>query len=155
MKFESIGLPGGYLCRLYRGRVPNTRPKSTKGQSGFTLLETIVALTILSITLAVLLQTFSRDLNTVKWADEYVQAQIIANTVFEENTLDRNKPYRPSSDRTGMYDWQINFSPVSEDRLGLLEDSVWQTYNVSVVVRWPPNRSVQLDTIKVGRRATE
>ncbi len=62
-----------------RGMVaPVCRMKSNENQRGFSLLEVLVAFTILAITLGVLTQVFSRALNTAALSSSYGRATALA-----------------------------------------------------------------------------
>lgn len=60
------------------------------GHSGFTVLEVLVALALLSIVLVVIFQLFSANLNGISKADDYVYAVIKAESIMRD-ILDDDK----------------------------------------------------------------
>ncbi|MEZ4603382.1 MAG: prepilin-type N-terminal cleavage/methylation domain-containing protein [Desulfobacterales bacterium] len=67
------------------------RPKSLiSRQNGFTLIETLVAIMILSISLVVIMQLFSRGLKAGKLSDDYLNGIFHAREKMEELLMSGN-----------------------------------------------------------------
>lgn len=87
-----------------------------KTESGFTLLEVMIALAILGIGLGVCLQLFSGSLNAVKKSGEYTDATFLARHKLEEWLLkaDIKEDDRDSGTFEGdfsKFSWEVNVSP--------------------------------------------
>ncbi|WP_338074177.1 type II secretion system protein [Halochromatium glycolicum] len=123
------------------------------GERGFSLLEVLVAFAILALSLGVLLQIFSRALNTTALNETYSRAVALA-----EAKLDRVGIAIPLEE--GVYsgepedgmDWIISIEPYQPG--GWLGDAAaFASYQVTAVAAWPSasgTRRVTLRTIRLG-----
>ncbi len=110
---------------------------------GFSLLEVMVAMSILSIAVVALFQLFSMNLRTVKKAEDYSRALIHARSLMDE-ALSFPKP--PETSSTFKFDdgfrgtRTVNPKP-SDDKITLHE--------IIVTVTWQPSGSLKLNGYKV------
>ncbi len=117
---------------------------------GFTLLEVLVALAILGIAIAVVLQLFSANLRAVAASDNYVSAVIRAEAKMRE-VLDDDKLSEKSSSELTNEGYRIDTSVTTalKDRTQDLQVAL---LNVSVTVRWTngtKERALTLNTMKL------
>ncbi len=120
---------------------------------GFSLLEVLVAFTILAMLLGALFQVFSAGLRAARAGDQYTRATVIAQSRLA--TLGVEQPLREgistgSSD--GPYHWRITVSPYLDDQM-LVVDRVLQPLTVHVEVFWEEGdsaHSVSLRSILLG-----
>lgn len=112
---------------MTRRPAPQSRPKpSSPGERGFTLLETLVALTILSLSVAVLFGIFSQGLAWTRADAHAMEARVLAQSL-----LARAESVPPVSDlqgreRSGLW-WRIHVAPVdaqSQPAAGLRSETV-------------------------------
>lgn len=127
---------------------------SRAGQHGFSLLEVLVAFTILALTLGVLMQIFSRAMSvtTISWG--YDQAAVVA-----EGQLNRVGFEIPLVD--GVYEgetaegvaWTLRIAPYPLDPDTFGEPPLWP-YRVVVDVLWQDGggtvRHLSLPTLRLG-----
>jgi len=118
-------------------------------QRGFTLLEVLVALAILSIAIVVMLQLFAQGLRLLKVAGDYQQAVLLADQKAREVESVREGV---ESGQEGEFRWERRATvvPVSED-LTVLSLTPVRLFRVSVEVRWSGNRSVEVATLRTAR----
>lgn len=78
-----------HLSILIGRRAPATGSLSRDSHSGFTLIETLVAMSILAISLVVILQLFSGGLKSSRLSDEYTRGIFHARERMDEILLAR------------------------------------------------------------------
>lgn len=123
-------------------------------QQGFSLLEILVAFSILAFALTILLNIFSSGLRRTLISEEYQQAVIIAQsklaTIGVEEELGSGNP---GGDMLEKYFWSVNMEPLHLDSLDL-EGLGVIPYQVTVIVEWlagKNNRRLELTTIKLAK----
>lgn len=120
-----------------------------RGNSGFTLIETVVALAILGLGLAVLFRVFGDVLDRDFQSESKATAASLAQSL--EARLGQDLPIAPglSSGAFGNgYHWQVEISPYGEAR----DRVAWpiSPYQILITVSWPfgaGERSITLTTL--------
>ena len=116
---------------------------------GFTLLEVLVALTILGLAIVTLLQLSSQGLRLLSLSDDYQQAVLVARST---DTLREGVV----GGREGRFLWErrVALVPVAEE---LTPDAGPQPrlYALSVAVRWGSNRALELASLRAVAGAPE
>ena len=113
-------------------------PTRAERQAGFSLLEILVAFTILATVITVLLQIFAGGLRNLRVGDEYMTAVTIAEARLAE--IGRAVPVVPGDidGEFGRYHWHAAILPYAAQALP--EDSEVALYEVAVTVRWEEGR---------------
>ncbi len=120
---------------------------------GFSLLEVLVAFTILAMLLGALFQVFSGGLRAARSGDQYTRATIIAQSRLA--ALGVEQPLREgvsSGTDDDPYHWRVTVSPYLDDQMPVA-DYVLQPLTVHVEVFWEEGgsaRSVSLTSILLG-----
>lgn len=121
---------------------------------GFTLLETLVAMMILSVALVVIMQLFSGGLRSGRIAEDYNQAVFFAKEKMEEILLAK---HFTESLNEGAFDqkyrWKAQIEPIVMDETGQIDDSV-KLFNIKVDVLWDEGkqeRNYEISTIRLGK----
>ncbi len=120
---------------------------------GFSLLEVLVAFTILAMLLGALFQVFSGGLRAARSGDQYTRATVIAQSRLA--SLGVEQPLREgvsSGTDDDPYHWRVTVSPYLDDQI-LVVDHVLQPLTVHVEVFWEEGgsaRSVSLMSILLG-----
>jgi len=122
---------------------------SSFNEAGFTLLEVIIALTILSIGLVSAIEVFSNDLRLVLFSKDYTQALIHAREQMEEVDLHNLSEGVEAGEFSDGYKWQRVITPYPLDEAG--DSSPVKVLEVKVIVSWlsgKGERSVELTTLR-------
>lgn len=123
-------------------------------QSGFSLLEILVAFGVLSLCLGVLLRIFAGGGQIARTADEYYRAILTAESML--NGLGTEIPLKPGiteGELEGNYHWSFNVTPYSVDQ-NLLGDQQlgFMPYWVELTVEWGGEedpRAFNLSTLRL------
>jgi prepilin-type N-terminal cleavage/methylation domain-containing protein len=143
MKSASTGSPAG--------SPPMRFPEmSSRHSAGFTLLETLIALTILAIALVSLFQAQSTGLRTVDAADNYGKARILAHALLANAMSGAGKPPRPADGREGAFVWSVSVSLASGDLAEIQSKRNWRLHHIRVLVTWDRNRRIELESLKLA-----
>ncbi len=130
-----------------------------KKHKGFSLLEILVAFSILAVSLGILLKIFSSGVNTAVIAEEYIVATQIAESLMAKNGIEEPlKLGEISGVEAEKYRWRVSVENapdlIDPDLIDKEEASVL-LMEVEVSVEWGEsnqnNRSVVLNTVKTGR----
>lgn len=128
--------------------------KGSKNHQGFSLLEILVAFTIMAVSLSIVLKIFSSGVNTAVVSENYIIATQIAESLMaktgEEEPLVSGKI---TGLEDGKYQWLINVE--ATENLVPSEEGV-ELMNVQVQVWWDNDqqnaRKVELNSIKVKHK---
>lgn len=126
-------------------------------QSGFSLLEILVAFTIMAISVTVLLEIFGKNTQIAFHSQNYTQAVSLAESLLD--SVGREEKF-PDSNDAGVFDdrfhWNVNvteYQPVEEDiDFDLIP---YQLYNVVVTVSWgqgDTQRLVKLSSLRIAKK---
>jgi len=81
------------------------------GQSGFTLVEVLLAFVVFALSFTVVLEILSGSMRNTVRAKEYTEVALIAQSVMDQVGLDIPlEEGTSSSGETGDYRWQLNIS---------------------------------------------
>lgn len=147
MKFASTGLRAAY--RLALSSLVRSRGDKRSGESGLTLLEVLVALTILAIAVTSLFEAQATAIKATRTTEHTAEARLIVQARLEETLAiwDGGRHAR-SGDAFG-YAWRVTISPETAS-WSHLTDSNWRLYRVHATVERDGKRLVELDTLKLG-----
>jgi general secretion pathway protein I len=128
-------------------------------QRGFSLLEILIAFSILALSLGILLKIFSGGVNTAGVAEEYNAAVQIAESLMAKTGVEA--PLQ-AGETTGLenekYHWRISVSPFqfTAENLDVTAIEV-VLFKVKVTVNWGDDvaadgRQVELITLKLANK---
>jgi general secretion pathway protein I len=124
---------------------------SSRGEGGFTLLEVLVALIVLSVAVVATLQLFGGGLRLARAATEHQEATLLADEKLAESTLDTLE--EGSTEGTvGDYTWTRTVSfprDLAPEEPDPTRPETVRLARVSVEVRWGRNRHIELATLRV------
>jgi len=123
------------------------RPHRRHGPSGFTLLEVLVALAILSLAIVVSIQGFASGLRLLKLSGEHQEAMLLADLKAREITT----PTQAGRDTgtQGPFTWEREVKQVVTPDLDVDGRTVkWRQWEVDVFVRWGDSRYVSVATLR-------
>lgn len=121
--------------------------------AGFTLIEVIVAFTILAIALVAVMQAFSGGLRGLDAAEAQAIAVAHARATLEEVGV--TLPLQPGETEDAFadgYRWRVTVAPSPTQPDSAFADTGFVLYAVQVEVRPPAGRGggITLDTLRLG-----
>jgi type II secretion system protein I len=120
---------------------------------GLTLLEVLVAVTILALAVVALLQLSSQGLRLLHQADDYQQAVMLADRVARVTEVGAEGV---ASGREGRFQWErrVRLVPVPE---ALSPDArhAPRLYALSVAVRWERGRALEVASLRTVTEPAE
>jgi general secretion pathway protein I len=123
-------------------------------QRGFSLLEVLVAFSILALSLGVLMQLFSTSLRNATVSSDYAVATELAESLLAEwSAIATPEVAQHSGQHAERYRWSVSIEPVAEGNQGM--PAVGRPLlRIKVRVHWSdgngtPVRAVLLDTLRI------
>jgi len=126
----------------------------SKKQQGFSLLEILVAFSILALSLGIILKIFSAGLQTASLAENYTLAVEIAESLRAKIGEEQKLALGESSGQENEYfNWTVQVTSMELDISPQLSPSLAaQIVQVKVIVSWGDEnnpRSIDLTTLKL------
>ncbi len=127
---------------------PIFEPNDQRG--GFTLLEVLIAIMILTISLVAIFQLFSGGLQSAKLSDEYTRAIFHARAKMEETLLaDRLMVGETEGIIEEDYGWRLSIDPYeSGEESDVLSKAVETLFLVTVDIVWTDGERERTFTIR-------
>ena len=122
-------------------------------QSGYTLIEVLVAFMILALALTVLMRIFSGGLRNVSVSSDYAMATLIAEARLAATGIDVPlAPGETSGIEGGRFEWTVSVQDYEPWPGYRSAAKGVDAYRVTVTVEWPngdDTRRVGLDTVRL------
>jgi len=127
--------------------------KSNIKQGGFSLLEILIAFSILAFSLGILLNIFSGGLRRTLVSEEYQQAVTIAQSILAQVGIDEElQEGEKQGEVREKYQWTQSIQVFGDEELDP-ETMDITPYQVTVIVEWQAgtnNRQVELITLRLS-----
>ncbi|MBF0566541.1 MAG: prepilin-type N-terminal cleavage/methylation domain-containing protein [Nitrospirae bacterium] len=140
---------------LRDGSLKNDYSFAGRTQSGFTLIETMVAIAIMAIGLTTLMQLFSGSLRLVTYSEDYTRAAILAQARMREVMYDKDLQENAFSEKIGSrYMADVNIQQVDKEKTSNLG---YDLYSIKVDIKWRNglgSKSFAINTIYAKKKAT-
>ncbi len=120
---------------------------SGRAQAGFTLLEVLVALAVLSLAVVASIQGVAQGLRLLKAAGDHQQAMLVADLKAREVLTPREGQEQGTE---GEFRWERRVRLQEAPDLappGTIP--LWRVYEVVVTVQWDRRRQVELATLRL------
>jgi general secretion pathway protein I len=126
---------------------------SDRSDAGFTILEVLIALAVVTVSILAIGQLMSNNARGVRKLESHVALVQSAQTVLSTEIPERSKlsPGRLTG-RNGDTRWQIDVGPVAGDWIADKEDVEWIPELVKLRVRGPDGGTLDLETVRLMRR---
>jgi general secretion pathway protein I len=122
---------------------------SRRRDAGFTLLEVLVALVILSVAIVTLIQLASQGLRLLRVSGEHQEAVMLADRLARAADTKREGM---DSGQEGPYQWERRTRLVAvPDDLTPAGTQAPRLLALSVAVKWGGGRSVEVATLRVAQ----
>jgi len=130
----------------------------TNKQQGFSLLEILIAFSILALSLGILLKIFSAGVNTAVVAEDYTAAVQIAESLMAKTGVET--PLQAGQDsglENEKYHWLVEVSPFMFNPENVDATAITAVlFKVKVIVSWGDDnandRQVELTTLKLTNK---
>ena len=130
-------------------------PKQVNKQQGFSLLEILIAFSILALSLGILLKIFSAGVNTAVVAEDYTAAVQIAESLMAKTGVETPlQADQASGLENEKYHWLVEVSPFEFNPENVDTTAITAVlFKVKVIVSWGDDnandRQVELTTLKL------
>jgi type II secretion system protein I len=127
------------------------RGRAAGVQAGFTLIEVLIALAILSIAVVASIQGFAQALRLLKLSGEHQHATQLADEKAREVVNPEEGHTEGQEERGGVtYAWQTTTTSIETPELArsVSEVAPWKMFRITVLVKWSDNRQVEVDTLR-------
>ena len=130
-------------------------PKQVNKQQGFSLLEILVAFSILALSLGILLKIFSAGVNTAIVAEDYTAAVQIAESLMAKTGVETPMQANQASGvENEKYHWLVEVSPFEFNPENVDPTALTAVlFKVKVTVSWGDDnvndRQIELTTLKL------
>jgi general secretion pathway protein I len=133
-------------------RSPRAGRSPRRGQSGFTLLEVLIAFAILSVAVVAVIQGFAQGLRLLKVAGDHQQAVLLADQKIRELvTVAEGR----DQGKEGNYDWERTVTVVPTPDLTRTQATAkWHVYQIDVKVSWGDKRGVEIVSLRTTADTT-
>ncbi len=125
--------------------IESQKSKKVKSSFGFTLIEVIVSITILSISFVLIMQLFADGLKSARLSRDYTRAVVLAKDKMEELS---ETPVNGSGVFEDGFQWETEVQPYEE-----LEETEHNMLKIKVNIYWDHMlnnpRSLELVSLKV------
>jgi type II secretion system protein I len=122
-------------------------PRRAAGQAGFTLIEVLVALVILSLAVVACIQGFAQSLRLLKLSGDHQQAMLLADQKVRE-VVDPREGQEESVE--GPFRWErITRTVETPDLVPQTGPPLWRMFEIDVSVSWEPRHQVQISTLRM------
>jgi general secretion pathway protein I len=126
---------------------------SSHKHHGFSLLEILIAFTILAFSLTILLRIFSTGVNSALMSEEYTTAVQIAESLMAKTGAEsRPKNGQNSGIENDKYRWEVSVRPFNFVAGKFQMKSTAELFKVDATVSWGDDdndRQVRLSTLKL------
>ena len=123
--------------------------KAEAGAEGFTLVEVLCALAISCLALVYLMQSLAGSQRAARHLEDQLAARLIAQSVLTEQRQSFVTPSGTKAGDEGKYHWELLALPA--DSLASMAPQGFTFYRLVVNVTWPPQGSLQLETVRLGK----
>jgi general secretion pathway protein I len=121
---------------------------SRRRDAGFTLLEVLVAMVILSVAVVTLIQLASQGLRLLRLSGEHQEAVMLADRLVREGDVSSE---RVETGREGAFQWERRTARVAvPDDFALVGAPAPRLVALTVAVSWGKGRSVGVATLRVA-----
>jgi type II secretory pathway pseudopilin PulG len=132
---------------MHRRGIINKREQA----AGFSLLEVLVAATLMGLMLVVIMEVLTSALRAQEASRSNTQAVLVAEKVLQEFSDQRNYKEGTFQGREGRFDYQVRMTPQFQVPFPAFENKRLLCYLVQVMASWKEQgrtKSLELQTLR-------
>jgi type II secretion system protein I len=132
--------------------------RDPRGPRGFTLIEVIVALAILSVAVVAAIQGFAQGLRLLKLAGDHQYATLLADQKAREIVTPTAGHADGQDEHSGrVFAWETTTTEIAAPDLAGdgTRAPAWRVFQIDVKVRWDERREVELSTLRTAAATSE
>ena len=125
---------------------------------GFTLIEVLVALAILSIAVVAAIQGFAQGLRLLKLSGDHQHAMLIADQKAREIVIPKAGQDQGEDEHGGrVFTWETTTTEIIAPDLTAdgTKNPTWRIFQIDVKVRWDDRREVEVTTLRTAAATSE
>lgn len=149
MRFRSTGSPAASASR----RTHEAAVRDGRGEAGFTLIETVIALVILAVSLTALYQSSQTSTRAISTASGHLRARLLAQALINEQ-MGGSRRFTAgnwSGVQEGGLAWVVQIEPAREGWVPPAgPNNRWTVFRIRVGVSWARGREITLETLRLG-----
>jgi general secretion pathway protein I len=130
---------------------PSAAPETDSGNQGFTLIEVLVALVVVTISLAALSQLMASNRRVAGSLEAHLSLVETARGIGTA-LPDRAVLAGDSAGESGDYRWEVFVRPFASNLVDPQLPTAWIPQAVAIRVQSPTGVSIQVDTIRLQAR---
>lgn len=123
---------------------------------GFTLLESVVAITLLAVMLSALMPVFQQGLAAMQDGGQRSRAVMVAESLLAQaaSAAGETPIDMPPQGESDGFRWRVSREPYTEDQIGPIpEDSPFSLVRVVAYVSWEEDtKSIEISTLSLEPR---
>ncbi len=123
-----------------------------KNQSGFSLLEVLVAFSLFAVSFSILLQIYSKGTSSARLSDEYATAVIIAQSNMTNIGIETFPDTGLHQESNGIYQISINIREINDEDNFFDNEKTVTKRDILLDVSWQhkgKSHSIQLNSMKL------
>jgi general secretion pathway protein I len=123
-----------------------------KNQSGFSLLEVLVAFSLFAVSFSIILQIYSKGTSSARLSHEYATAVILAQSSMANIGIENFPDMGIHEESKGKYLVSINIREINDDDTFFREEQKISKRDILLNVSWEHKgkpHSIQLNSIKL------
>jgi general secretion pathway protein I len=122
-------------------------------QRGFTLLEVLVAVAILSLAVVTAIQGFAQGLRLLRLAGDHQAATLLADQKLREVVTPQEERQEGEE---GAFKWERTITRIpAPDLRRTVATEPWNVYRIAVKVSWDGRRHVELTALRTSAAKPE
>lgn len=122
-------------------------------RAGFTLIEVLVALAVVAASLAAIGSLMAVSMRGTRSIDQRLTFRETLRAVVTALPDRRNLGAASATGATAGFDWRVDMTPFADNLVDSQTPTPWQPEAVVVTMRSPSGQTVQINTIRLRRRA--